>query len=382
MNAPAPVLLSYAFRPFFILNALFAVLAVLAWVLGLRGIGLAGLGPLWHAHEMLIGFVLAAVAGFSLTAVSVWTGRPAVHGAPLGVLVLCWLLGRLAMAWPFGLHAGVSAALDMLFPLVLLALFGREVLAARNRRNYKLVAMVALVVLLNAWYHAGIMQWSPGAERQAAYLMVHAMLLMVGLVAGRITPAFTGNWLRQHGVERLPTDRAWMAAVALTLTALVGLAATFAPAHPVTAGLAFLAALAHGLRLAQWRGLATVANPLLFVLHVAYAWLPAAYLLLGLSVSGWWVPASSALHALAMGALGSIVLAVTTRVSLGHTGRPLRAARPTVVAYCLLLLAVIGRLLAPVAGAGYMAAVELSAAFWMAAFLLFLWVYWPILTRA
>lgn len=379
MKILSTALLSYAFRPFFLLNALFAIVAVLAWVMTFHGHGLVAMTPMVHAHEMLVGFAMAAVAGFSLTAVATWTGRPAVHGAPLGWLVLFWLVGRLAMLSSGFLGAVWVGLLDMLFPLLLCGLFAREVLAAGNRRNYKLVALLGLLAALNGLYHLGALGLIADAERLAVQLLIHAFLLLVAVVAGRIIPAFTGNWLRQQGVERLPANHAGITAVAIVLTVLVGLAASALPRHGLTGWLALAAALAHALRLGQWRGLATVANPLLLVLHLAYAWLPLGYALLGMSILWSAVPASSALHALTMGVIGFMILAVTTRVSLGHTGRPLQASFATTLAYALLMVAVLARVFGPMLNGGILIAVDLSAAAWMTAFGVFLWVYWPVL---
>ncbi len=376
-----PVLLSYAFRPFFLLNGVFAVLIVFLWVAGLHGRGLSAVTPLWHSHEMLVGFALAAVAGFSLTAVATWTGRPAITGAPLAMLVLFWLTGRLAMLLSTSLPASFIFLLDMLFPVLLAVLLGREIIAARNRRNYPLVAIIFIFAGLNALYHLGAGQWLPGTDRLAIYLLIHILLLLVTIIAGRIVPSFTGNWLRQQGQDQVPFSSNSIDQSALVLTLLTGLFASFMPTHWLTGWVAFAAAIAHGLRLSRWKGMATISNPLLFVLHVAYLWLPFGYVLLACAVFGWVFTPTAALHALTMGAIGSMVLAVTTRVALGHTGRPLQAARLTVFAYWLLMLATLVRVLGPLTGKSYLLMIDLSATGWMLAFAIFTWVYWPILSR-
>ena len=382
MTKQTPVLLSYAFRPFFLLGALFAILVLFAWLLTLHGSGSPVVTPYWHAHEMLLGFAMAAVAGFSLTAVANWTGRAAVHGAPLFWLLVSWLLGRLAMLFSLSLPTPLVLLLDSLFPALLCLLLSKEIIAGKSRRNYPLIAILVAVVFLNVLYHLGSGGWLPGSERLAVYLLIHCLLLLVTIIAGRIAPAFTGNWLRQQGTSLVPVTSNAVDQTALALTLAVGLAASFAPLHMLTGILAFIAALVHGYRLSRWKGLATTSNPLLFVLHVAYLWLPLGYGLLGCSVFGWVFTPTAALHALTMGAIGSMVLAVTTRVGLGHTGRPLQAARLTVLAYWLLTLAVILRVFGPLSQNSYMLLIDLSATGWVLAFALFLWVYWPILTRA
>lgn len=382
MKPQTPVLLSYAFRPFFLFNGIFAILGILAWIMTLHGRGLAFYTTMWHSHEMLIGFAMAAVAGFSLTAVANWTGRPAVKGLPLALLVTSWVLGRLAMFLSGWLPANLVFLLDMLFPVLLGLLLGREIIGGRSRRNYPLLAILAMVAALNVLYHLGSWQLVPGGDRLAIYLLIHTLLLLVTIIATRIVPSFTGNWLRQQGETRLPVNNDMANRAALILTLLVGLSASFYPMHPVTAWLAFAAALVHGFKLSRWRAFATTSNPLLFVLHVAYLWLPIGYVLLGCSVFGWIFPPTAALHALTMGAIGSIVLAVTTRVALGHTGRPLHAARLTVLAYWIMLLAVVLRIIGPLSAENYLLMIDLSAFGWMLAFGLFTWVYWPILMRA
>lgn len=381
MNTKVPVLLSYAFRPFFLFNAVFSILVVGAWVFSLHGAGLPFATALWHGHEMLFGFAMAAVAGFSLTAVATWTGRPAVNGFPLAFLLVSWLAGRLVMAFSGGLPVNLVLLLDMLFPVLLTLLLGREIIGARNLRNYPLLVIMSVVILLNALYHLGARQWLPGADRLALYLMIHTIVLLVVIIAGRIVPAFTANWLRQQGKDRLPVNTTWLNRLAVALTVAVALASGFYPSHPVTGALALAAALAHGSRLSRWRGFSTLSNPLLFVLHVAYCWLPAGYALLAFAVFGWMFSPTAALHALTMGAIGSMVLAVTTRVALGHTGRPLHAARLTVLAYWVFMLAALVRVFGPLTGIDYLSLMDLAAAGWVLAYVLFCWVYWPILSR-
>lgn len=357
------------------------MLIIFLWVLSLNGLGLQGATSLWHSHEMLVGFAMAAVAGFSLTAVANWTGRPAINGAPLALLVFFWLTGRLAMLVSGWLPAALVFFLDMLFPVFLALLLSREIIGGRNRRNYPLVVIIFVMAGLDALYHFGASQWLPGGERLAVYLLIHTLLLLVTIIAGRIVPSFTGNWLRQQGQASLPLDNDRVNQATLVLTLLVGLAASFVPTHPLTGFLAFAAALVHAFRLSRWKGFATTSNPLLFVLHVAYLWLPIGYALLGCAVFGWLFTPTAALHALTMGAISSMVLAVSTRVALGHTGRPLQAARLTVLAYWILMLAVVVRVLGTLSGSGYMRMIDIAAGGWMLAFAIFTWVYWPILSR-
>ncbi len=384
MKSPAPQFLTYAFRPFFLLNAIFAMAIVILWVMVLQGHGPATLPAntmLWHGHEMLVGFAMAIIAGFILTAVATWTGRPPVNGLTLALLVLAWVAGRIVMILSGLLPAWLVAALDMVFPLLLCFLSAREIFSAKNRRNYPIVGITALLAILNLFYHLGSMQVLPGADRLAVYFSIHTILLLITIIAGRIIPNFTANWLRARGATRLPASNAQVDRLTIAVTLAVGISASVAPTSSVTGILSFAAAILHAIRLSRWCGLATSDEPLLFVLHISYLWLPIGYGLMGCVVFDWIFAPTSALHALTMGAIGSMILAMTTRVPLGHTGRPLTASRLTVVAYMMLTLAVLVRIIGPLIFADYLATVEWSAAGWVFTFAIFAWVYWPVLTR-
>ena len=379
-----PVLFSYAFRPFFLFNGLFAIVVVALWLMSLHGAGLPVLPAntmMWHGHEMLVGFAMAAVAGFLLTAVANWTGRPAVRGAVLAWLVLAWLTGRLAMLVSGILPALVVMLLDSVFPLFLCALAASEIFTAANRRNYPVVVITALMAILNLVFHVGGVQNDPGIQRLALYLLIQLFLLLVTVIAGRILPAFTANWLRARGETRLPSINLKMDVAAIAATAFVGVSVSLSQTGTTTGVLALIAALIHAIRLSRWHGLSTTSEPLLFVLHINYLWLPTGYLLMACAAFGWWFLPTAALHALTMGAIGGMILAVTTRVALGHTGRPLHAARATVVAYGVLVLATLLRVLGPQFSNQGLTIIDLSAGAWMLAFGIFSWVYWPILTR-
>ncbi len=384
MNSTVHPFLSYAFRPFFLLNAFFSVVTVIVWVMVLRGQGPTTLPAntmLWHGHEMIVGFAMATIAGFILTAVATWTGRPAVNGLPLALLVLAWVAGRFVMILAGLMPAWLVVALDMAFPLLLCFLAAREIIGAGNRRNYPIVGITALFVILNLVYHLGAMQLLPGADRLAIFLLIHTILLLITVIAGRVVPNFTANWLRARGATRLPVSNVLVDRATILLTLATGIAASTAPTSYVTGALGFAAAVLHAIRLSRWCGLATVDEPLLFVLHVAYLWLPIGYVLMGCVVFDWMFSPTTALHALTMGAIGSMILAMTTRVPLGHTDRPLTASRLTVVAYMMLTFAVLLRVFGPLVYPDYLAIVEWSASGWVFTFAIFIWVYWPVLTR-
>jgi uncharacterized protein involved in response to NO len=368
----------------FLMAASFAVVMIVIWIYALRGSGPASL-PVdiiyWHAHEMLIGFVLAAVAGFVLTAVATWTGRAPVSGYPLLLLMLSWLSGRLVMGISGKLELYWVAAIDMLFPLLLLALLAREVIAADNKRNYPIILIALMPVAFNAFYHAGLVgyvQLSVDAERIGLYLLMHMMLLLITVIGGRIVPEFTRNWLAAQGETRLPQSSNMLERLTILTTLITGLFAALAPVHFLTGCFALFASILHLFRLLRWRGIATRREPLLFVLHAAYLWLPFGYFLTAAAIFGWDVPATAALHALTIGGVAFMVLAVSSRVALAHTGRQLKASRLIVLAYWLLFIAAVVRVASPF-GRSYLMLIDISAFAWMLSFCLFLWIYLPVL---
>lgn len=375
--------LSFAFRPFFLLSAITAIFVVALWVLFLNGHAVLASGEnllLWHGHEMLVGFVMATIAGFVLTAVATWTGRAPVKGLPLLVLALLWVAGRTAMTVP-GLPAGLVLLVDAAFPLALAATVAREIFAAGNRRNYPIVAITALLATANIVYHLSALGYLQIEQRTILFLLMHLVLLLVTVIGGRILPNFTANWMRGQGIERPPVNHPLLDRLVILTTLVLGVQASFGPDSTATGALALLAAVLQGRRLSQWRGLATVRNPLLFVLHVSYAWLPVGYALLALAILGGTGSTSGALHALAMGGIGSMILSMMTRVPLGHTGRALLASRWTVVAYCTMFLAILLRIAASLPSLPYLALLNLAAMAWCISFAIFLFVYLPILVR-
>ena len=303
-------LLSYAFRPFFLLGSLCSIIVMVLWIMALAGVGpvASQVNPmLWHAHEMLFGFAMAIVAGFAMTAVAMWTGRTRLHGAPLGWLVAAWLAGRFAMALVGILPLGLVALLDLLFPVLLSFFFAREVMAAGNRRNFIIVGIITSIAVLDVLYHVGAAgtQAGTGLDRTVLLLMIHVVLVLITAIAGRIVPSFTANWLQGQGRlqegQRSPRSTAPVELATLILTVITGIAVTFAPVSPLTGVVAIAAAVVHAFRLSRWCGLVTRSEPLLLILHVAYGWLPIGYALIAWSAFQSTYPVSVALHALTMG---------------------------------------------------------------------------------
>jgi len=375
---------AYGFRPFFLAAGTWAIVAIAAWAFLLRagGAPFGALAPmLWHGHEMLYGFIGAAIGGFLLTAVPSWTGTRGFAGAPLALLAALWLAGRLAFAAAGFLPVALVAALELAYLPALAFLIGRSLLRERNR-NFPMLVIVAVLWGVDAAFLRSAFAGNFGAADLALRAGIGLVLLLVTIIGGRIVPAFTANALRSRG--KAADIRHWkpVEVAAIGAMALAVIVDAAAPLSTAAGAVAALAALAQAIRLAGWRSLRTLDDPIVWVLHAAYAWLPLGLALKAvhhLAGAPW---AAQWLHALTIGAAATMILAVMTRASLGHTGRPLVVGRSIAVAYGLLLLAALLRTFGPfLLPLSYLATVESAALAWIAAFAIFVVVYAPILTR-
>ena len=372
-----PAWLSRGFRPFFLGAGLVAALAVPAWMLVLTGRIEApgGLDPLqWHVHELLFGYLPAVMAGFILTAVPNWTGRLPVAGWPLLALFLVWLAGRIAMALPLALP--VASTVDVLFLPALAGIVLREIIAGRNHRNLPVVGLILTVGAANAGFLLAAV--AGGSTELPTRLGIAAAIMLIMLIGGRIIPSFTRNWLVKQGAASLPApfagfDKAALAAGGAALVLWVLL-----PSGMATVVALILAGILHAVRLARWRGGATAAEPLLLVLHVAYAFVPLGFVLVALAiVSPELVAPSAALHAWTVGTIGMMTLAVMTRATLGHTGGALSAGPMTTLLYLCMITAAVSRIAAGFLPASALALLWIAAAGWGGAMALFVALYGP-----
>ena len=376
-----PAFLSQSFRPFFLAAGLWSAAALAVWIVMLAtGTAVPSrFDPLaWHIHEMLFGFVMATIAGFLLTAIPNWTQRLPVSGSPLALLAGLWLLGRIACLVSALVPAWIATAADLAFPVVLVGVVVREIVAGRNWRNLAVVAPVSVLGIANLLMHLeadGVAAPSGLGWR----LGLAAVIALISVMAGRIVPSFTRNWLAKRPGSDLPAGRGRIdqAAIGILQGALIGWA--FLPAFRPVGQLLLLGAAVNLWRLLRWRGIATTAEPLLLVLHVGYAWLVLGVALLGLAVLGADVPLSAAIHALTAGAIGTMTLAVMTRATRGHTGRNLSADRITVLIYGLVNLAAITRIAAAFSATWTMPLLIISACLWISAFAGFVLAYGPML---
>lgn len=373
------------FRPFFLVAAIWAVVAMALWLVWLGG-GLPGgftLDPVdWHAHAMVFGFVPAVIAGFLLTAVPNWTGRLPIRGGPLAGLVLLWLAGRIATTLPLGLPVGAIVAIDLAFLAVFASAIAREIVVGRNWRNLAVLGPVGLIWAGQAMFHVEAAGGGAAHAGPGLRLALAATLFLVLLVGGRIVPAFTRTWLAKRAAPVPaaagfgPLDAVGMGLAAVALVLWSG----WPLAWP--AGLALVAAGGAALaRLARWQGHRSLAEPLVLVLHAGYALSGFALLALGsAALAPDRLPPAAALHLAGAGAIGLMCLAVMTRATLGHSGRALRAGRGTLAIYLAVTLGAVLRSL----GALWSdpALTTAGGLAWAAAFALFLFFYGPILSRS
>jgi uncharacterized protein involved in response to NO len=376
-GAETPIWLQGSFRLLFAGGALWALIVVALWIGTLDGAWTlpTAMEPLaWHQHEMLFGYLGAVIAGFLSAAIPNWTGRPVVTGWPVAAFAGLWVAARLAVLFSAQVSPLLAAALDVGFLLVLFGYAARQIFAARNR-NKPILIVLLLFASACALDHAAAagLTADPAIGMRAGFALI---LMLIGLIGGRIIPAFTRNWMMRTGrKDGLPTmaNRFDHAVLAVTALALAGWAA--APTAQPVAWLLLGAGALQAIRLARWSGLHALSDSLVFVLHVSYAWLPAGLLLLGAANLWPAVPVSSAMHALGAGAMAAMTLAVMTRATRGHTGYPLEADGITVAIYALVNLGALLRVAAPLLPIDYMLSIRLAGSLWGGAFLLFVIVY-------
>jgi uncharacterized protein involved in response to NO len=330
---------------------------------------------------MIFGYVSAVLAGFLFTAVPNWTGRMPRQGAPLAVLVALWIAGRLTVAGVGALPAWAVMAIDAAFPLAVAAMIAVEIVAGRNWRNLKVLIPVSLFGAANIGFHLEAM--ARGSAEVSARAGLAVVVFLILLIGGRIVPSFTRNWLAKRGSGALPAPFGKYDAAALAGAGLALGVWTAAPDGLAARALLALAGLLHAVRLMRWQGARCLASPLLLMLHVAYAFVPAGFAALAAGA------ATAGTHLLGVGAIGGMTLAVMMRATMGHTGRPLVAGGTLAAAFGVLVAAALIRSFAPyadLAGLSGLSGLTLAAGLWTIAFAIFLgrvgpWLAMPSAAR-
>lgn len=375
-------LFAAGFRPFFGACAPYAIALMTAWIgVFLFGWNMAGSQPSnWHAHEMIHGVVAAAIAGFLLTAVPKWTGTRPVAGAALALLWLLWLAGRVGF-WVTDTGAATPAGriaegIDLLFLPALALTVAWPIVRTGNRRN------LLIVVVLAGLFATNLMQGFLPLAQKANILALDLVLLLMTIIGGRIGPAFTRNWLLKRGLNAEAVQvHAWLDILALGLVVVLALATLFAAPSQVVGTLALIAGLAHLARLLEWQGWRAWRDPLVWVLHLGYAWIVVALLLRGMAAYTFALPASAWMHALGVGAMGTLILGVMARATLGHTGNELRLPTGGWLMFALMTIAAVARTGNATGWFDHNISLTVAGLAWIAAFAVFGLLFFPKLLR-
>lgn len=376
-------LLQLGFRPFYALAAVFAIVAIIVWMASFAGFsGTGGYlhGLAWHSHEMLFGFATAVIAGFLLTAVRNWTGLETPTGLALATLAGLWLAARvLIITGPIAL----ASIIDVVFLPALTIAVAIPIVRSANRRNYKIIGVLLALAICHGIFHLASQGYVPaGLSRTSIFAAIDIVVILLAIVAGRVIPAFTKNAVPESN----PRHEGWVEAVTFVSMALIAVltlvSGSWTPPTMLLTGLLLIAAAAHATRLSLWDPVRTVRNPLLWIMPAAYSWIAFAFLLRALALSGV-VPVGTWIHAVTMGAVSGLMIAMMMRSSLGHTGRELVASRTDMSIFLLIQLAAVVRIIGSIAaGETYRYWIVAAGFLWCLAFLLFALRYVPMLVRA
>ena len=379
-NTPAGkdgfALWNLGFRPFYLLATLFGSASMLLWAAQFSGYLPSAylLGSVWHGHEMLFGYTTAVIAGFLLTAVRTWTNEPTPSGVPLMLLATLWVCGRIFVLTPFTMTAAV---LNAAFPVAVAVAIGIPLLRSRNVRNYFFVGLLVLLSGLSLVVHFALRELFVISPQLGLQLAVDVVLFTMAVMGGRVIPMFTNNGVPGANATRRP----WLEKLALGTIMLLFFADLLQLSQTVVAVAALGCALAHGVRLYLWKPWRTLATPLVWILHAAYAWMVVHFALRGLSALSLFA-GSYATHAVTVGAIGGLTLGMMTRTARGHTGRSLVADRYELTMFLLIQVAALVRVFGGMILPGvYLVSIQLSALLWAAALGLYAVRYWPVLTR-
>ena len=364
------------FRPFYLLAALFGAFSVLLWAAQYSGyLSSAYLpGPVWHGHEMLFGYTTAVIAGFLLTAVRAWTNEPTPSGVPLMALAALWLCGRVLVLTPLVLTAAVVNAA---FPIAVAVAIGIPLLRSRNVRNYFFIGLLVLIGVLILAVHLALRELFAISPRLVLQLALDVVLFIMVVMGGRVIPMFTNNGVPGANATR----NKLVETVALGTIILLFVADLLRLPQTVIAMIALTGGLTHGVRLALWKPWRTLATPLVWILHAAYAWIVVHLVLRGMFALDM-LAGSYAIHALTVGAIGGLTLGMMTRTARGHSGRPIGADCFELTMFLLINIAALVRVFGGIVSPElYLGSVQLAALLWAAALGLYAVRYWPVLMR-
>ena len=379
-------LLRLGFRPFFLSGAVFSIVAIILWLLMYKGtVSLSPLGGgyWWHIHEMIYGFGCAIIAGFLLTAVQNWTGARGAQGTTLLMLFLLWLVGRVAVIFPNLLGEILTTLVDLSFLPAVAVVLAKPIVAVKQYRNLFFVPLLLLFTLANAEMHLAIYYPDTFTITYAGYAGVILVTFLMSVMAGRVTPMFTANGTKTPKVTPLPwldkitNGSLGLAMLYLLLQPVVGFSETFFGVLLIIAG------IFQTMRWLRWRPWITLTIPLLWSIHLSIKFIAYGLIVLGASYLMAEIPSNHIWHLLTVGGMGGLILAMISRVSLGHTGRPLSPPKAMTFAYALIALAALVRALGPwILPEKSLLFIDISGTFWLLAFGIFVVTYAPMLMSA
>ena len=374
------VLFNLGFRPFFLLSGVFAMIVMALWIPAFTGgsalsthYGQIG----WHSHEMIFGYTVGVIAGFLLTSVRNWTGRPTATGGSLATLVTLWLLGRILPFFAATMPAWLISVVDVAFLPALTVSLAVPLVPHGEQRNLLFLPLLLGLFVANLLVHLELLGLVAGVAHHGTFLGLYLIILLIVIMGGRVIPFFTERALSGVVIKRRPIIE-WLAP--LTVIAFT-LAELLYPNSEVAGALAGLAAIINGVRVISWYSHRYWQVPLLWVLHLGYAWIVVGFLLKAAASLGL-IAAQFTIHAFTVGGIGVLTIGMMARVSLGHTARPLKVGSSIAVAFALVNLAAVLRGLLPsISPLWFSQLIILSGILWIAAFLVFVIVYAPILTQ-
>lgn len=386
-----PLIFTEGFRFFFLAGPLFGIAAIAVWI-GWLAIHAAG-GVLvvipfappphqWHAHEMIYGYGGAVIAGFFLTAVPNWTGAQPARTVYIASIAALWAAGRIAVFFSSSVPGWIGLVLDVAFVPILAIKLAQNLLQRPKPQNLMFLALLALLTVGNAIVHLDWMGIIDGGAAAGNRLGLFTLAALIAVLGGRVTPAFTRNALnRGDAADRLPVTRPRLDQAGIGSAIALAIIVPLEPDDRLLAFVALLAGISNGARLAGWRGTAVLDRPILWSLHLGFAFLAIGYLALAAHWFGAPIGEASALHLVAIGSIGGMTLAVMSRAALGHTGRPLVVARPIAFAYGLMASAALVRSAGLwLAADHYYAVMFVAGGLWIGALAIFAAIYAPILT--
>jgi len=391
MAVRVPLLLTAGFRFFFFSAALCSLLTMAAWMTWVLIHATSGavleptidMAPhFWHGHEMIFGYAVAVIAGFFLTAVPSWTGEREARWVFVAIVAGIWFAGRAGVWFSAWTDPWAVAAVDLAFLPFLSFRIARNLVRRPKPQNVALLAILALIFCGNLLVHLEWTGVTDDTAERGLWLALFAICSLIAVIGGRVTPAFTRNVLLRRGNDqKLPVSRRLFDRAGVACAVLIGPAFAVDTPEWLLGMLAAVAALANAARLLGWRSRASLSEPILWALHLGFFLLVLGYALLALAWLAGWPGPIAAMHGLAIGAVGTMTLAIMTRAALGHSGRALKVRPAIAFAYLLIPAAMAVRVVGPSILPGlYNETILLSGALWLGAFAIYLAVYWPVLT--